>query len=309
MSNRGKLRRKVVLPVTVIRANGEERQLVHTLDITETSARLGGLSMMLDPGETIELQRGAVKAKFQVHWMGESTSMLAGQAGICGVDPGKSIWGIQLPADQPDIAIDAPQVRVGEKARASGQNPVYECSGVIMLRIPGSNYPIRVHLKNIHVAGLYVEALTTLPLNTLVTIEGNVEGIQFELAGVVGSSVAKVGMDIAFHKISPENNRKVLLVLQKLKQKAWDTEDVSFSLPSSHASKILQLVPQAEKENSCRAFLKACQTLSNELDRGTATQSESEFAELRNAFQELYGKLFTIEVQEHEYLVVGEPGI
>lgn len=309
MSNRGKLRRKVVLPVTVIRANGEERQLVHTLDITETSARIGGLSMMLDPGEVIELQRGAIKAKFQVHWMGESTSMLAGQAGIRGVDPGRSIWGIQLPADQPDFVGDTVGLRVGAKARPGAQNPRYDCSGVIMLRTPGSNYPIRVHLKNIHVAGLYVETLTTLPLNTLVTIEANIEGVQFELAGVVGSNVAKVGMDIAFHKISLENNRKILLVLQKLKQKAWDAEDVSFSLPSSHASKILQFAPQAEKENSCHTFLKACQALSAELDHGTAAQSEAEFRELRKAFQDLYGKLFTVEVEEREYLLVSEQGI
>ena len=70
MSKRGKLRRKVVLPVTVIRRNGEERQLAHTLDVTEISARLGGLGVLLEPGEVIEIQRGAVKAKFQVHWMG-----------------------------------------------------------------------------------------------------------------------------------------------------------------------------------------------------------------------------------------------
>ena len=113
MSKRGKLRRKVVLPVTVIRRNGEERQLAHTLDVTEVSARLGGLGGLLEPGEIIEIQRGAVKAKFQVHWMGEPGGMLSGQAGIRGVDPNKSIWGIQLPADEPDLAIDTLELRTG----------------------------------------------------------------------------------------------------------------------------------------------------------------------------------------------------
>jgi len=42
MANRGKLRRKMVLPVAVLRATGEEKQLAHTLDVTGISARLGG---------------------------------------------------------------------------------------------------------------------------------------------------------------------------------------------------------------------------------------------------------------------------
>ena len=70
MSSRRSLRRRVVLAVTVFRRNGEERQLAHTLDITELGMRLGGLTSTVEPGETIEVQRGALKAKFQVIWMG-----------------------------------------------------------------------------------------------------------------------------------------------------------------------------------------------------------------------------------------------
>src|SRR6516164_7691304 len=70
MPNRGKLRRKMVLPISIIRRNGEERQLAHTLDVTEISARLGGLSVQLQPGEIVEIQRGGIRAKFRVYWMG-----------------------------------------------------------------------------------------------------------------------------------------------------------------------------------------------------------------------------------------------
>src|ERR1700756_4250750 len=105
MSNRGKLRRKVVLPVTVIRDKGE-KQLAHTLDVTETSARLGGLNITLEPGEVIEIQRAGVKAKFYVYWTGEPGTELEGQAGVRGVDPNKCIWSTQLPADEPDVSVD-----------------------------------------------------------------------------------------------------------------------------------------------------------------------------------------------------------
>src|ERR1700761_8029542 len=155
MSKRGTLRRKVVLPVTIIRRNGEEKQLAHTLDVTETSARLGGLISLLEPGEIIEVQRAGVKAKFEVNWVGEPPSTLSGQAGIRGIDPNKSIWGIQLPSDEPDLEIDTREVRgVARAPRGlavvpanTDQHARYECSGGMTLLAPGSNYPIRVQAK------------------------------------------------------------------------------------------------------------------------------------------------------------------
>src|SRR5262249_13244432 len=110
MPNRGKLRRKMVFPVTIVRNSGE-RQLAHTLDVTEISARLAGLNIRLQPGETVELQRGGRKAKFRVYWMGEPGTKLEGQAGIRGLDPAKSIWSIHLPGDEPDISADVLHLR------------------------------------------------------------------------------------------------------------------------------------------------------------------------------------------------------
>ncbi|HMC31532.1 MAG TPA: hypothetical protein VKL99_11915, partial [Candidatus Angelobacter sp.] len=81
-NTRSSLRRKMVLPVTIIRPNSQEEQLAHTLDLTEVSARLGGLSSLLEPGEIVEIQRGSVKAKFQVFWMGALGSAMEGQAGV-----------------------------------------------------------------------------------------------------------------------------------------------------------------------------------------------------------------------------------
>jgi hypothetical protein len=80
-STRNSLRRKMVLPVTVLRQNGRDKQLAHTLDLTEVSARLGGLRSLLEPGEVIEIQRGTLTAKFQVFWMGAAASAMEGQAG------------------------------------------------------------------------------------------------------------------------------------------------------------------------------------------------------------------------------------
>ena len=320
MSKRGKLRRKVVLPVTVIR-RGEERLLAHTLDMTEVSARLGGLGTQLEPGEVIEIQRGAVKAKFQVHWIGTPASALAGQAGIRGVDPNKSIWGIQLPADEADIAIDTLEVRIGASAtRALQAAPVgpeqhtrYECSSGATLRAPGSNYPFRVQLKTIHVGGVYVETITTLPLNTVVAIEAKVEGIQIETAGMVTGSTPRVSMDIAFHKITAENQRKVLQALQKLKQKTWDEQEVPAQppdlvpmAPASHNES--KIIPQAARLDACRVLITICQTLSADFDCLMSTRSVKELEELRRAVAELHRKLSAAKrADEIEYLAASLP--
>src|SRR5258708_19758604 len=105
MSTRAKLRRKVVLAVSIIRCSTQEKQLAHTLDITESSARLGGLSTRFESGEMIEIQRGAIKARFQVVWMGKPGTPTERQAGGRAMEP-KIIWGVDLPNHERDAQVD-----------------------------------------------------------------------------------------------------------------------------------------------------------------------------------------------------------
>lgn len=322
MSKRGTLRRKVVLPVTIIRRNGEEKQLAHTLDVTETSARLGGLVSLLEPGEIIEVQRAGVKAKFEVHWVGEPASTLSGQAGIRGIDPNKSIWGIQLPSDEPDLALNTRELRAGTAtplglavvASNTAQHTRYECSGGVTLHAPGSNYPVRVHLKSIHVGGLYVETTTTLPVQTIVTIETKLEGVQIETSGVVYSIAPRAGMEIAFHKISVETQRKVLQILQKLKQRAWDDEQQVSSLQRGPVAVPLVRnefdgIGQSPRPDNSRILVNICQNLVADFDRWQAARSVSELAELRKAVTELHKKLSaSVQLNEMEYLAATVPG-
>jgi len=91
-------RKKVILPVRLSRggANGQAAgQFLHTIDITETGARVGGLHTVIEPGQLITLQRGQAKARFRVIWTKQlSASEL--QAGIESAEPDKNIWGFDL---------------------------------------------------------------------------------------------------------------------------------------------------------------------------------------------------------------------
>jgi hypothetical protein len=317
LAKRGKFRRKMVLPVTVMRGNSEEKQVAHTLDVTEISARLGGLRIQLDPGEIIEIQRGGVKAKFQVHWMGMLGTELEGQAGIRGLDPGKSIWSIHLPADQTDIAVDAGYLRQGAHRAPiiSRSEPLetlrYEYSVGATVRAPGSSYPFRVQIKTIHLGGVEVESITTLPLNTVVNLEMQIEGIQVESAGMVTGSTPRVGMEINFHKVSQEIQRKIVQALQKLRQKAWDEEQVP--LPAmiaagpSLASPTQKPAAAPGRTDPFRELAALCNVLRANWDYWKSTRTTTEIEELRRAVVELEEILSPARIDLQEYVATGAP--
>jgi len=317
LAKRGKFRRKMVLPVTVMRGNSEEKQVAHTLDVTEISARLGGLRIQLDPGEIIEIQRGGVKAKFQVHWMGMLGTELEGQAGIRGLDPGKSIWSIHLPADQTDIAVDAGHLRQGAHRAPiiSRSEPLetlrYEYSVGATVRAPGSSYPFRVQIKTIHLGGVEVESITTLPLNTVVNLEMQIEGIQVESAGMVTGSTPRVGMEINFHKVSQEIQRKIVQALQKLRQKAWDEERVPLpamiAAAPSLASTIQKPAATPGSTDPFRELAGLCNVLRANWDYWKSTRTTTEIEELRRAVVELEEILSPARIDLHEYAAPGAP--
>jgi hypothetical protein len=304
MPNRGKFRRKMVFPVTIVRSSGE-RQLAHTLDVTEISARLAGVGLLLQPGEIVEIQRGGRKARFRVYWMGAPGTKLAGQAGVRGLDTAKSIWSIHLPTDEPDVSADALHLR---DETPSSQTPValasepeepvcYECNIGATLRAPGSNYPVRVQVRYIHLNGLFVETNTTLPLNTLVTLEMQIEGVAMETAGVVVVSTGRVGMEISFHKVSAETQRRIVLALQKLKQKAWDEQQVPpvpenvVPAPRSTPPAAPSAVPPLNCVDAGRVLVAICRTLSSDFEAWKSTRTPTEIEELRKALSELQQRL------------------
>jgi PilZ domain len=85
-------RKKIVLPVKVLL--GSATLLTHTIDITCSGARLGGLHTELQPGQTVVLHRGTKKARFRVVWVERMTAKelhvgvecLEPQSGFLGVD-------------------------------------------------------------------------------------------------------------------------------------------------------------------------------------------------------------------------------
>ncbi len=300
-STRSSLRRKMVLPVTVIRNNGQEKQLAHTLDLTEVSARLGGLCSLLEPGEVIEIQRGAVKARFQVFWMGAPGSAMEGQAGVRTVEPHKNIWGISLPADETDLGIAENANRkemppVITEARPSGEkrwHTRFECSGGASVRAQGASFPVHGQVKDIAQGGVYVETTTPMPVNSEVYVKMNIEGFPIESAGVVRTSYPMVGMGISFQNISQENQERVNRIIAAIRNKGavskgeMEPEHASFSQTTDQ----VKTAPLQLDVYPARVLATACRTLAANFDQWKAGRAPAELDELRMALVELQQKL------------------
>jgi hypothetical protein len=295
MSSRTAFRRKVVLPITIIRRNSQEKLLAHTLDLTETSARVGGLAALLEPGEIVEVQRGGVKARFQVFWMGAPSSAMAGQAGIRSLEPGKSIWGVILPEDTPDFTVDPGRLRDAmAPVRSSGQFPGenrwhtrYECIGSASVKQQGVPYPVHAEVKDISRGGVYLEMSTPLVVGTQITVTVSVLGISFEAPGTVRTSYPLVGMGIAFNNLSAQNQEKIALMIAKIQEgKSTRNEpgDSPTDLEPLSRSLCLSSYP-------VRELAGACEKLATDCERWKSAALQEEIQQLRDALSLLQHKL------------------
>jgi hypothetical protein len=296
-------RRKMVLPVTVIRRNGQEKQLAHTLDLTEVSARLGGLYSLLEPGETIEIQRGAVRASFQVFWMGAPGTAMEGQAGVRSVEPSKGIWGISLPEDEPDDSAGRSAMRAETQQTHTDPRPSrerrwhtrFECSGGASVRAEGSGFPVHGQVKDIARGGVYVETTTPLTLNTEIYVKMNVEGVPIESPGVVRTSYPMVGMGISFQNTSPENQERLDHVIQTIRSKSSTPKDVTepalvASNPPKKESQPATTVLRLDSYPA-RILATALRMFAADFEEWKTQRAEAELDELRVALVELQHKV------------------
>ena len=78
-------------------------QNVKTLNIAVSGARLYGVTAELEPGFSVGVQCGNMRARFMVVWVGEKGSLHEGQVGLRTARNG--IWSVALPrAGEDDFA-------------------------------------------------------------------------------------------------------------------------------------------------------------------------------------------------------------
>src|SRR5438874_2579520 len=99
MGNRREQRTRIALPVKVVTRDAQNRPLTEmacSIDISPKGARLTGVRSVKAPGEVISVERGKSKAFFQVKWVGSREHGTEAQVGLFCIEPGSSIWGLDL---------------------------------------------------------------------------------------------------------------------------------------------------------------------------------------------------------------------
>ena len=88
---------RIELPVHLCRAApGRKLQFAHTVDISNSGARLAGLKEPLEVGEVLKLQCGNREAPFRVVWAGAQGTVTEGQAGLECLAADAGIWKLDL---------------------------------------------------------------------------------------------------------------------------------------------------------------------------------------------------------------------
>ncbi len=103
-------RTKMAVPVRlyITEADGTLTMvLAHTLDANKLGARLGSVHVPLTKGQVVTIQYQHRRCQFRVAWVGERGTATGTQVGLECLDPGKNIWGVELP----DRVVDLPAPR------------------------------------------------------------------------------------------------------------------------------------------------------------------------------------------------------
>lgn len=105
-------RTRMAVPVRVYITDPDGNQnmiLAHTLDANRLGAKLGGVHVPVIKGQVITVQYQHRRCPFRVAWVGERGTPTATQIGLECLDPGRNVWGVDLP----DRIADTIPVRKG----------------------------------------------------------------------------------------------------------------------------------------------------------------------------------------------------
>jgi hypothetical protein len=96
LENRRLKRARMVVAVKISRAESDanSEQLVHTLDLCTSGAKLGGFSGVITVGEIVLLQRKHKKATCKIAWTRNVGGQL--QVGIQLLEADPNFWGLDL---------------------------------------------------------------------------------------------------------------------------------------------------------------------------------------------------------------------
>lgn len=200
MSKRTQKRIKMVLPLRVwgMDAAGKPfSALAHTLDITRSGARLGGISTELKRGEVIGLQYRHNKGRFRVAWIGLPNTPRATQIGLEVVEQGRDFWGLEGPEFQAQDDYNPELMEaIARPARPAARQ--YEVEGTVEVRNPRGQTSYYAQVTHISQGGAYIQAHTPSGTGSRLQLVIHICNHEVATNAVVRSSTPGKGMSVEF---------------------------------------------------------------------------------------------------------------
>ncbi len=180
------------------------QQSACTLDVAGRGARISGVKYAGNPGDIVVVERGNVRARFKVAWVGAAGTQKEGQLGLRAVEQIRGLWGMQTaPPDdgggiEPDGLVPALAVSAAAssspssgaaKAPASAQSRGlvrYTCRGEVDFRKEAQfSLPLKGKLRDIGGRGCFIMTKEKLPLNTRMILELKIGQLELQVRAIV----------------------------------------------------------------------------------------------------------------------------
>ena len=179
-----------------------QEQSACTLDVAGRGARISGVKFSGKAGDIVVVERGNIRAKFTVAWVGEPGSPRAGQLGLQSTEPLRGLWGIETapPTEyfsgiEAEGAVPTLKASVGSVAApaATGAAPAkspglmsYTCRGEVEFRKDAQfALTIKGKLRNIGTRGCFVMTKEKFPLNTRMVLQLKIGQLELQVRAMV----------------------------------------------------------------------------------------------------------------------------
>lgn len=222
MGKRRENRVFVSLPVVVtgIDQNGNSfTQTAHTVDVSNTGARLTGVRCFRGVGEMITLECGSRSARFMLVWIGRPGSSEDGEFGVRALQPERRIFKVDTGDPRPDL-YHPPRSKTQEVAPMAAPTPAqawdrserrgyqrHRCSGTAQITQPGVAFPIWARVSDLSLGGCYLELIFTMPRHSPVELILTVNERRLAATGTVVTSHPGIGVGVRFNNMGDESRR------------------------------------------------------------------------------------------------------
>jgi hypothetical protein len=221
MGNRRQKRVKAVLPVRLWGNDAEGKPFVcmaHTLDVSRSGARLGGLTQLPKVGDTVGLQYRNAKLQYRVAWATAAQDKREALIGVECLHADKDLWGLRLPLGEHDEyeARQAPARRYEVRDDERRRHLRFPVAGSALVSAVRGATGEPAELRDISMEGCFVVTQKPAPVDTRLQILLKIQDVDIVAMAAVRVCYAGTGMGMQFMEMSPADARRLRELVGRL---------------------------------------------------------------------------------------------